>query len=285
MTDETFIARGPDGERLTCRVRESRAERIERRRREREEYEKLWGDGKVGKSFAEIVKADGDGDADDNVRAPAVDPILADVVDRQHGRRITFDVGDQRLTFPSERALAVWLAAQERIKKSEESNSMPTTSEQLEAARIAKFKSLNPVAVAKAMVEDNSNHGISEAELVELISNHDRQPNESAAKCFSRHYEAQDENGLALRKAVAIAKDMMMSIEPVFVGGEDACDVNDASKAYNQLMQMAEEQRARAPWKTVAQLFSDLMQDPKHAELAAKAHQRPRPTTSYAFPK
>jgi hypothetical protein len=156
--------------------------------------------------------------------------------------------------------------------------------EQIEAARIAKFKSLNPVAVAKVIVDDGKSYGITESELVELISNHDRQPGESAAKCFSRHYEAQDDAGLALRKAVAIAKDMM-SHEPMFVGGADARDVNSAAKAYNQLMQMAEEQRARAPWKTVAQLFSELMQDPKNAELAAKAHQRPTATTSYPFPR
>jgi len=74
-------------------------------------------------------------------------------------------------------------------------------------------------------------------------------------------------------------------LEPVFVGGEDARDVDGAQKAYSQLMNMAEEQRARAPWKTVAQLFSELMQDPKNVELAAKAHQRPTATTTYPFPK
>jgi hypothetical protein len=34
---------------------------------------------------------------------------------------IEFDAGDHHYTFPDERALAVWLAAQERINKQEES--------------------------------------------------------------------------------------------------------------------------------------------------------------------
>ena len=158
-----------------------------------------------------------------------------------------------------------------------------TSVEKLEAERIAKFKSLNPVAVCKVIVDDNSSHGISEAELVELISNHDRQPGESAAKCFSRHYEAQDDAGLALRKAVQIVKDMpfLADLTPLFVGGEDV-NPNDPSKAIAQLQELG---RQKWPTATEAQQFANAFTDPANAALAAKAHQRPRPTTSYAFPK
>jgi hypothetical protein len=83
---------------------------------------------------------------------------------------------------------------------------------------------------------------------------------------------------------VQIAKDMM-SLEPVFVGGADARDVNSATAALEQLNKLAEEQRARAPWMTFAQAFSTVFQDAKNAELAAKAHQRPTATTTYPFPK
>src|SRR5262249_28894913 len=49
-------------------------------------------------------------------------------------------------------------------------------------------------------------YGITQDELVALISDHERQDGESAAKCFSRHYEADTADGLALRKAIEITK-------------------------------------------------------------------------------
>lgn len=55
-----------------------------------------------------------------------------------------------------------------------------------------------------------------------------------------------------------------MSVEPVVVGGSDALDIDDGAKAYRALTDLAE-----------AQML----------ELAAKAHQRPTATTSYAFPR
>jgi len=160
---------------------------------------------------------------------------------------------------------------------------MSTTPEQMEAARIEKFKSLNPVAVCKVIVEDNSNHGITEHELVDLIGNHDRRDGESLAQCFSRHFQAQDENGLALRKAVEIVKNMpfVVDLTPLQVGGEDV-NPNDPSKAIAQLQELG---RQKWPTATEAQQFANAFSDPVNAELAAKAHQRPRPTTSYPFPR
>ena len=64
------------------------------------------------------------------------------------------------------------------------------------------------VVIAKIMVADNRSYGISESELVDLISNHERRDGESPAQCFARHYEAPNEVGLSLRKAIAIAKNM-----------------------------------------------------------------------------
>jgi hypothetical protein len=262
-----------------------RAQRREAERREFEERERLIQGRERGAELFKhyLAKAEVAADRDvseDPKHAPTVEHHASKVADLlvETGRHPNRAAALDHLLHSARGA-----ALLRRVHKHHEEE--PTmTPEQIEAARVEKFKSLNPVAVAKVIVDDGKSYGITEPELVELISNYDRQPGETAAKCFSRHYEAQDENGLAVRKAVQIAKDMM-SLEPTFVGAEDARDVNGATKAYNQLMQMAEEQRARAPWKTVAQLFSELMQDPKNSELASKAHQRPTATTQYPFPR
>jgi hypothetical protein len=89
-----------------------------------------------------------------------------------------------------------------------------------------------------------------------------------------------------LRKAVQVAKNFprLLNLEPTKVGGSDATDVNDASKAYG-LTAVAEELRRRAPTLTVSQAFARVFEDQANAELAAKAHRRPAATTSYAFPR
>jgi len=48
---------------------------------------------------------------------------------------------------------------------------------------------------------------------------------------------------------------------------------------------MAAEQRRRWPELSDAQAFARVFKDPANASLAAKAHRRPSPTTSYAFPR
>jgi hypothetical protein len=141
------------------------------------------------------------------------------------------------------------------------------------------------IAFCKLLVDDQKNYGVSEHELVEAITDHakDAHPGMSPDQAFAKVFAAQTEEGALLRRAVAIAKDMM-TLTPVFVGGE-AVNPNDAHEAYTQLMELAEEQRARAPWKTVAQAFADVFQDPANAELAARAHRRPAATTTYPFPR
>src|SRR5262249_61935045 len=76
----------------------------------------------------------------------------------------------------------------------------PTMTPEQKLRDIAKREGVH--VIAKIMVADSRSYGITQDELVELISNHERQPDESAAKCFSRHYEADTADGLALRKAV-----------------------------------------------------------------------------------
>jgi hypothetical protein len=139
--------------------------------------------------------------------------------------------------------------------------------------------------LAKHLVDDNDAHGITEHELTALIdieAQKTRKSGERPASCFARFYSAPE--NVELRKAIAVAKNApLMSIEPVQVGGKDATDVNtDQSKAMKQLQALAEEQRRRSPELSVHQAFARVFE--ANPEIAARAHRRPTPTTSYAFP-
>jgi hypothetical protein len=72
-------------------------------------------------------------------------------------------------------------------------------------------KNHGPIKLAKMLVEDGNAHGITEGELTEMIGEHDRQPGETTAKCFARHFTAQTEDGMMLRKAISIAKAASMA--------------------------------------------------------------------------
>src|SRR5262249_16041294 len=71
----------------------------------------------------------------------------------------TVDVGDSRMTFPNERALAVWLAIQERGPKStEDPNHMSTPESKLRD--IAKREGVH--VTCKIMVADQRSYGITQ---------------------------------------------------------------------------------------------------------------------------
>jgi hypothetical protein len=137
--------------------------------------------------------------------------------------------------------------------------------------------------LCKLLVEDGKAHGISEHELTKLIdveAETTRKAGERPASVFSRYLEAPE--NLDLRKALQIAKGTrMMDITPVQIGGADVSV--DSSRAYNQLVALAEEQRRRAPWQTKEQAFATVFD--ANPELAAIAHRRPAPTTRYEFPR
>ena len=68
-----------------------------------------------------------------------------------------------------------------------------------------------------------------------MIGKHEPKPGERTAQTFTRHYTAQDENGLALRKAAQIAKDNMVTIMPVQTNRgtafHDAVSATESSEA------------------------------------------------------
>lgn len=202
--------------------------------------------------------------ADDTADGDVKLPTLADIL--------------SMTTRGKERALALLLATKKYSK--EESNTM-TTPERLEAERMAKLRAVSPVDICKALVAENSARGITEAELVGLISNFDRGEGETEAMCFTRHYEAQDE----VRKAVAICKAAeaapYFDLQPVFVG-DAALDVDDPSEAIAQLTRIG---RQKWPTASEAEAFERAFTDPANAELAKKAYRRPSATSVYPMPR
>src|SRR6516164_2579923 len=237
------------------------------------------------RSFDEVLaertakSAEGD-EAEGLIAAPPVDDAITDSVDRRRHDGIVFDIGDTRMKFPNERALAVWLAVQERIRKSNRKENTMTTPEQLQELReVVKANGLG--AVVKKIVDDESSYGITEPELVDLISNHERKLDESPAQCFLRHYEANNEEGAVLRRAIKVAKEEA-TLTPIVVDGNDD-NPDDAREASQALSRLVEEERARAPWMTAEQLYEEVMR--KNPELTVKAFRRPAITSVYPFPR
>jgi len=139
--------------------------------------------------------------------------------------------------------------------------------------------------LCKYLVDDGKAHGITEHELTKLIDEEAQKTRKSCERpesAFARFHD--DPENIDLRKALQIAKGFppLMDVQPVQVGG-DAVDVNDIDEALGQLQDLAAEQRRRAPTLSDAQAFARAFE--ANPELAAKAHRRPTPTTSFAFPR
>jgi hypothetical protein len=167
----------------------------------------------------------------------------------------------------------------------EESN-MRTTSETLESI----MKDGGIAGVCAAVVSKGSTT-ISEHELVEAVSKvaAERYPELSSAQAFAKIYSDGGEEGRVLRSAINVAKLSVFDLAPVYVGGPDAMheaiDATEQSEAYAQLEAMASKLRASSPWLSAEQAFAKVFEDPKNGKLAAKAHRRPSPTTSYEWPR
>ena len=115
-------------------------------------------------------------------------------------KSITFDTIDgTRMTFPSERAMAVWLAAQGRVRKSTSEDSTMTS---IDLSAIV--KTYGVVALAKYMAEQNTSFGVTEEELTRLATEHATRvfPGDRPDVAFTKLYTDSSE----LRDAIEIAK-------------------------------------------------------------------------------
>lgn len=206
---------------------------------------------------------------------------------KPHDPAISFDVGDHRMKFPNKRALAVWLAAQERIHKSNPEDNSMTTPEQLEAERIKKLKALGDdvITIAKSIVAKDESLGLDEHDWTLLVTAHAKRqhPDLSEPCAFEKVFAAPTEEGRLLREAHAVVrKDMMASFTPVVVDGT-AANPDDARAATQALERLVAEERSRGQWRSTEELWDYVMR--QRPDLAARAFKPPAPTTSYPMPR
>jgi hypothetical protein len=251
------------------------------------------------REFEKILKADRDDDGGGGSANDHHASKLADLLfetgrfdDRAHALRYLFHNKDG----------AALLARLNMHKRDNEPMEAPVD-RPTQLRKIA--KEYGVLKIASDVVDRADAFGITEHELVEMIGEYDRQPGESTAKCFARHFERQDEVGLTLRKAVQVAKSWPapMSLEPMVSGGSDAFPkvqfgpgrsspgIHDDDRgvgeqnAYAQLMKLVEQQKRAG--ETQAAAFERIYLDPanRHLAEAERAQNRPTPTTNYPFPR
>jgi hypothetical protein len=233
--------------------------------------------------FGKLDSPPGDQSTDDNAVPPRLEGFAAALM-AANPALSREEALDHLMHSPRGRRLAQHLAD---ITKANQAKEAAMTNKIDGLRDIA--KQFGVVRLAKFIVDENSAHGISELEFFRLMqaeASTARRAGETDAQAFDRYFTSP--GNVALRKAHAITKSgvNMMDVQPTQVGGADALDVDsDRSAAMEQLEKLAEEQRKLAPWMSTAQAFALVFQEPKNAEIAAKAHRRPAPTTSFAHPR
>jgi hypothetical protein len=147
-----------------------------------------------------------------------------------------------------------------------------------------------PLRVAKMIATTGDANGITEHEMTALAFEESKKhalPGERPNSTFARWYSEPDQ--LELRKAIQVCKSTpaprLLDVEPVQVGGDDATDINtDASAAYNQLVDMANELMRLAPTLKFSQAFAKVFTAPENSALANAAHRRPTASALSQFP-
>jgi hypothetical protein len=137
------------------------------------------------------------------------------------------------------------------------------------------------VAVAKSIVDENRNYGITEHEFVALATEYAKaaHPDLTDSAAFAKLYQIPE-----VWRACNVLKSMPFAadVTPVMVGGEDTRDLSDTSRAIEQLKQLG---RDRWPTASESQQFERALTDPVNHKLARLAVPIPRATTSYPFPR
>jgi hypothetical protein len=137
------------------------------------------------------------------------------------------------------------------------------------------------IAVAKAIVDENRNYGITEHEFVELATEHAKaqHPNLTDAAAFAKIYQIPE-----VWRACNVLKAMpfVANVTPVMVGGEDTRDLSDTSKAIEQLKELG---ARKWPMESAAAQFERALTAPENHVLARRAVPIPRATTSFPYPR
>lgn len=127
-------------------------------------------------------------------------------------------------------------------------------------------------AIAKSIIAKGATN-FTEHEFAGALMEHaklNKRDNESAAQSFSRILQSDPD----IRRAYGITRGYM-SIEPTWVEIGGTISEDDSKAAFDQLTEMANAQRAKAPWLSGDQAFSRVFSAPENAELANRAHRRP----------
>src|SRR5262249_6913708 len=195
----------------------------------------------------------------DNRDADAEPSPLMAVAPKKH-REISLDLADgTRMHFPNQRALAEWTAIQARIRKSipaQDTNTMNASEHLRDLA-----KRVGPIAIAKVLVDEDRSYGITEPELVAMITEYAKRdnPEMSDAMAFAKVFTDASEVGVLLRRAIQVAKNAAY---------EDAVDDSEAACA-----ELAKIGAQRWPSLTKAQQFARAAET--NPALLQKAHRRP----------
>jgi hypothetical protein len=136
---------------------------------------------------------------------------------------------------------------------------------------------------------------VSEHELTKLIDEQAKRENTSFVKLF----EAQDERGIVLRKAIAAARDQQWlektttmskaaegmpgraTIQPRVVGGAAAQAVDNPKSALAELQALVDEQRAQNPALSESMAWQRVYEHPSNADLARREREENRPVASW----
>jgi hypothetical protein len=236
---------------------------------------------KHGRTFSAIM-AKADADADDggggasDHHASKVADLLVEAGSFPHRAAAL----QHLLHKPSGQALL------QRMHKAAEQTERKTTMTSTHAEFVQSVvKQYGFVALAKSGVQDGKAYGLDESTCTRLATEyaHGVYPSDRPDVAFSKLYEREE----SIRRFFAVVK--AQTLEPVMVGGvaatHEAINNTEQSEAYAQLEAMAAKLRASSPWFSAEQAFAKVFEDPKNGKLAAKAHVRPSPTTSYEFPR
>ena len=139
------------------------------------------------------------------------------------------------------------------------------------------YKATDVPQVCKGIADQGST-SISESEVTALITAYAKHayPDARPDVAFAKVFTANDDVGIAFRRAVQIAKGLAL-VMPVYVGGDAALAVDDPEDALAQLEELAEEQRRRAPEMSKSQAFAKVFSDPANRALAAAERRQNRP--------
>jgi len=241
-----------------------------REKRDRDDEDrKLYYDLVTGRTSVVDIYGVKKGDDEDEAT-----PVDKHVSVSTKDKSITFDIGDKTITARDQRALARWLAIQERIQCVHKSNSPEDNTTMDYKTKLHDMAKRHGItAIAKALVEDNNAFGISEHELTELVTAQAKRDNPglSPAQAFTKMYAEQSEAGTILRRAFQVCKNSAYQA--------DTADADDAAAAYAELEAIGKRDYPNLPKHVqFAKAFE------AHPSLAARAHRRPGPSTSFAHP-